>query len=58
MSRPAGVLLLLVRSGVCPSQVLLQTYLSLGGGSVTGTCTVPGQEWSFGPLYIVLLLLM
>ena len=30
-SRPAGVLLLWVNFGVCPSQILLQTYLSLGG---------------------------
>ena len=36
MSRPAGILLLLVYSGVCPSQVLLQTYLSLGGGGCDG----------------------
>ena len=41
MSRPASVLLWLVYSGVCPSQVIFQTYLNLGGGSVTGTCMVP-----------------
>ena len=32
MSRPAGGLLWLVYSGVCPSRFLSQTYLSLGGG--------------------------
>ena len=46
VSRPAGVLLLLVYSGVCPSQVLFQTYLSLGGecdGHVYGTSGRSGR---------------
>ena len=35
-----------------PPSDLLKSW---GGGGVTGMCTVPGQEWSFGAVYIVLL---